>query len=332
MKLPVAPRHIPMLGAAVVLIAAFLFGAFTYDRFASWAVVRNLLVDNAFLGVAAIGATFVILSGGIDLSVASVMALTSILIAKLVETSGTHPALAIALALLLGTAFGAAQGALIQAFELPAFMVTLAGMFLARGIAFWIHPQSIGIHHDFIATTLNDSLSFRIPLGPRGISIPLTVDILLAVFAVSCFVLSSTRFGRSVYAVGDDATSARLMGVPVARTRVLVYTLSGLLSSLAGVVYTLYNQSGNPAEPRGTELDAIAAVVIGGTLLRGGVGSVTGTLLGVLIFGLVQTLIAFQAAITDVSSWWTRIIVGGLVLVFLTAQRGVEWLGSRRSS
>lgn len=322
----ISQRQIPLLATAVVLVGVFIAGAIAYPNFASWAVIRNLLVDNAFLGVAAIGATFVILSGGIDLSVGSVMAFTSILIATLVERSGIHPAAAIAIAIAIGTLFGAAQGSLIQLFALPPFLVTLAGLFLLRGLAFAVHPQSIGLRHPFIGQTLNDTLSLTLPLGKRGIVIPLTVFIFLAALAVAWFALRHTRSGRAVYALGDDESAATLMGLPVARTRILVYTISGFLSALAGVVFCLYQQSGDPAACRGLELDAIAAVVIGGTLLSGGVGSVIGTAMGVLILGLIQTLISFQG---DLSSWWTRIVVGLLVLLFLALQRVLDALGSR---
>ncbi|MBK7405377.1 MAG: sugar ABC transporter permease YjfF [Phycisphaerales bacterium] len=329
MRRLVPQRGIPLMATAVVLVGVFAAGAFRYPHFASWAVVRNLFVDNAFLGIAAVGATFVILSGGIDLSVGSVMAFAATLIASLVERHGMHPALAMSVALLAGLGFGALQGALIRGFRLPPFLVTLAGLFFARGAAFAVHPQSIGIRHPFVAQTLNDTLSLRFHLGAKIMTIPCTVFLLLATFGAAWVALRHTRFGRSVYAIGDDEHAAGLMGLPVARTQVGVYAVSGLCSALAGVAFTLYQQSGDPAACKGLELDAIAAVVIGGTLLTGGVGSVLGTLLGVLILGLIQTLIAFQG---DLSSWWTRIAVGALVLLFLGLHRGVEGLARRAAA
>jgi len=306
-----------------VLGLFFAIGALAFPHFASIAVVRNLLVDNAFLGVAAIGATFVILSGGIDLSVGSVMAFTSILTATLVEVWHVHPLAAMAAALIVGAGFGTLQGVLIACFELPAFLVTLAGMFFARGAAFAVHPQSIGITHPFIAATLNEKCSLRLPLTPPGTELPITVLVLMVCFGFAWFMLGHVRLGRRVYAIGDDPAAALFMGVPVARTRILVYAISGTLSALAGVVFMLYQQSGDPAACKGLELDAIAAVVIGGTLLRGGVGSVAGSLAGVMILGLIQTIIAFQG---NLSSWWARIVVGALVLLFLAAHRVVSRL------
>lgn len=324
-----SPRHIPLLASLAVFACAFTYGAVSYDNFASWAVVRNLAVDNAFLLVAAVGATFVILMGGIDLSVGSVMAFTSILVATLVEKHGWHPASAALAAVALGSVFGSLQGLLIQAFSLPPFMVTLAGLFLARGAAFSISPQSLAIRHPFVATTLNESLSFNFPLGDQGVLIPITVPAALAILLASAFALRHTRFGRAIHAIGDDEASARLMGLPIASVRVSTYAVSGCLSALAGVIFLLYQQSGDPASSKGFELDAIAAVVIGGTLLRGGIGSVLGSAVGVAILGLIQTIIIFQG---NLSSWWTRIVVGVLVLAFVGLQRAITAAAGQRSA
>lgn len=310
--------HAPLLVTFGLLLGLFIFGAATYPGFASVAVIRNLFVDNAFLGVAAIGATLVILSGGIDLSVSSVMAFTSILVATLIGHAHVHPLLAFVIAVCLGLAFGALQGVLIATLDIPPFLVTLAGMFFVRGMAFAVHPQSVGIDHPFVAVTLNESLSLRLPVGPNGTTIPVTVVLLLGLLVAAWVTLKHTRFGRATYAIGDDAGAAALMGLPVRTTRIHIYALSGGLSALAGVEFALYQQSGDPASCKGLELDVIAAVIIGGTLLRGGIGSVVGSFAGVLILGLIQTIIAFQG---NLNSWWTRIVAGALVLLFLLLHR-----------
>lgn len=315
------PRYVPPLATAAVMIGLYVTGCLSFPRFGSLRVVVNLFGDNAFLGVAAVGATFVILSGGIDLSVGSIVALTGILIARLLE-AGWPPGAAIALALALGALFGAAMGALIQVFELPPFLVTLGGMFLARGLGFVIHDQSLGINHDFYANTISQTLA--VPLAAR-LRWPFTASCFVAVLVLATLVSRYTRFGRNVYAIGSNESSARLMGIPVGRTKVSIYTLAGFCSALGGVVATFYMQSGNPASFVGLELDAIAAVVIGGTLLTGGVGSVPGTLMGVLILGLIQTLITFQG---NLNTWWTKIAVGVLLLLFIVLQRSL----SRKSS
>jgi simple sugar transport system permease protein len=280
-----------------------------------------LFGDSGHLGVAAVGATFVILSGGIDLSVGAVIAATSILIATLIS-AGFHPLLAILIALLAGACFGALMGSIIHFYEQPPFMITLAGMFLARGLGFVVRPQNLGIQNGFY-DYINDNIV--IPLSSRA-SLSFTAISFLVVLAVGIFIAHCTRFGRAVYAIGDDESSARLMGVPIGRTKVLVYTLAGFCSALAGVVFTFYMQSGNPAACVGFELDAIATVVIGGTLLTGGVGFVGGTAFGVLIWALIQSLINFQG---NLNSWWTSIAVGILLLLFIGLQNLVTAVSSR---
>jgi len=324
MKFRFSARFIPLMATALVLASLYILGCVSFDNFGSLRVLVNLFGDNAFLGIAAVGATFVILSGGIDLSVGSVVAFTSILIASLVG-HGLSPFAAITIALIAGAIFGAFMGVLICAFELPPFLVTLAGMFLARGLGFIVHPQSLGITHPFFLERVTEGLS--ITINDR-VSIPFTATCYVAVFLVALVVAHYTRFGRTVYAIGGDEHSAGLMGLPVLRTKVLTYTLSGFCSALAGVVYTFYTQSGDPASCVGLELDAIAAVVIGGTLLTGGVGFMAGTAMGVLILGLIQTIITFKG---DLNTWWTRIFVGFLVLVFILLQNAVSAISKRFS-
>ena len=284
----------------------------------------NLLIDNAFLLIVAVGMTFVILTGGIDLSVGAVVAFSTVLLASLVQHHGWHPLAAIALVLALGTAFGAAMGVMIQRYRLPPFVVTLAGMFLARGAATLVSVESIGIDHAFHVALAN----LRIPLG-GGASLAFGALVALLVVAGGAVLAGMTRFGRAVYAIGGSEQSAALMGLPVAATLVRVYALSGFCSALAGVVYTFYMLSGYSLHGNGLELDAIAAVVIGGTLLAGGSGYVLGTLVGVLVLGLIQTLIVFDGSL---SSWWTRIAIGALLLVFCVLQRLLLRTSQRRQA
>lgn len=309
------PRYIPLLATALVLLALYGAGCALYPNFGSLRVLVNLFGDNAFLGVAAVGATFVILSGGIDLSVGAVVAFVSIFIADALAR-GVPPGLAIALALLIGAVFGAAQGWLIRGFELPPFLVTLGGMFFMRGLGFVIRDQSAPIEHPFYMETLG---RLAIPLSGR-VTFPFTATCLVLVVLAASWIATMTRFGRSVYAIGSSEPSALLMGVPVGRTKVWIYALSGFFSALGGIVATFYMQSGNPASFVGLELDAIAAVVIGGTPLTGGVGFVPGTLMGVLILGLIQTLVIFQGNLT---TWWTKIAVGLLLLLFILLQKAL---------
>lgn len=309
-------RHVPVLVTATLLLILFLAGGLQFEGFASTRVALNLFTDNAFLAIAAIGMTFVILSGGIDLSVGAVIALSGVLSAVLIEQLGWHPLLAIPVIVLLGAGFGAGMGALIHCYRLQAFIVTLAGMFFARGLALAISAESIPIEHDFY-DAVND---FGVMLPGRA-WLGGTTIVLIAIAGAAVWLAHYTRTGGFIYALGGNAESAGLMGVPIGRTRILVYSLSGTLSATAGVVYSFYTASGYALAGIGLELDAIAAVVIGGSLLGGGAGYVLGTLLGVLVMGLIQTWISFQG---DLNSWWTKIVIGGLVLAFIVLQR---WIG-----
>jgi galactofuranose transport system permease protein len=304
-------RYLPLISTAVIAAALLFAGSRRYDNFLSPAVFSNILSDNAYLGVIAVGLTFVILAGGIDLSVGSVMALATVLIAKLIQDHHIHPVPAIIAGLALGALLGCAMGCLIHFFQLAPFLVTLAGLFFARGLAFVVSLESISIDHPLYSRLS----AIALPLGP--VELPLTAIAFLAVVVIAIYIAHFTRFGRNVYALGGSESSAALMGLPVARTKILVYTLSGLCAALGGVVHTLYIPSGNATAGSGLELDAIAVVVIGGTLLTGGIGYVAGTLLGILIFGTIQMAITFE----NLNSWWTRIAIGLLLFVFIVLQR-----------
>jgi galactofuranose transport system permease protein len=307
------PKYIPLLATAVVLVAVFGTGSMLYPNFGTPRVIVNLLGDNAFVGVTAIGQSFVILSGGIDLSVGSMVAFIGILIAKLLQV-GCDPFLAMGIALVIGTVAGGIMGCLIYFFEMPPFLVTLAGLFCLRGLGFVINPESIGIDHPFYAETLPQ---LSILVAPKAV-LPFTAMCFLGSVVVGTFIASFTRFGRNVYAIGSNESSARLMGLPIGRTKIATYAISGFFAALGGIVSTFYMQSGNPASFVGLELDAIASVVIGGTLLTGGVGFIPGTLMGVLILGLIQTLINFNGTL---NSWWTKIVIGVLLLIFIALQK-----------
>jgi galactofuranose transport system permease protein len=313
-------RYIPLIATIVVFVGLYLIGLQRFPGFGRWPVPLNFLTDKAFLGVAAVGMTFVIISGGIDLSVGSVIAFTGVFCAILIEQSGLHPLIVFALALALGAAFGGAMGAIIHSFKIPPFIVTLAGMFLARGMAFVLTKDSIPITHPFFNEVY--AIHVKFPNGGRFTAIGM---LFLLVVAVAIFVAHFTRFGRNVYAMGGSPSAALLMGVPIARTTVLVYALSSFLAALAGIIYSLLTDSGYPLAAVGVELDAIAAVVIGGTLLTGGVGFVAGTFLGVLIQGVIQTYINFDGSL---NSWWTKIAIGLLLFGFIVMQKLVSARGT----
>ncbi|WP_338553141.1 galactofuranose ABC transporter, permease protein YjfF [Paenibacillus sp. KS-LC4] len=306
-------QYIPIVVTAALLALMFAAGSFRYTGFFSLQVLLNLLIDNAFLIIVAVGMTFVIVSGGIDLSVGSVIALTTMISASLVQEQGWPPAVVIPLVLVLGAAFGWVMGAIIHYFKIQPFIVTLAGMFLARGLCYVISINTITIDHPFYTSMAQTKINL-----PGGFFISISVIIALVVVAAAIYLAHYTRFGRNTYALGGSESSALLMGLPVARTKILVYTFSGLCSALAGVVFTFYMLSGYGLHAVGLELDAIAAVVIGGTLLTGGVGYILGTFFGVLIQGVIQTIISFEGTL---SSWWTKIVIGLLLLLFIVLQR-----------
>jgi len=317
-----SPYFTPLVTVALLFVMLGAGGA-AYPGFLSVQVMFNLLIDNAFLLVLAIGMSFVILSGGIDLSVGSVLALATMISAWLLQVLHWPPLVVIATVLAMGALFGASMGALIHYFKLQPFIVTLAGMFLARGLCYLISINSITIE-DPLYLAMSQA---QLPL--LGGFVSPSALIALAMLAFGIWLAHYTAFGRGVYAIGGNEQSALMMGLPVARTKVLVYAFSGFCAALAGVLFSFYMLSGYGLHAQGTELDAIAAVVIGGTLLSGGYGFVAGALSGVLVLGAIQTLIAFDGTL---SSWWTRIVIGALLFIFCVVQRVMAIGAARRKN
>ncbi len=312
-------RYLPVVATFALFVGMFGAGGIRYDGFTDPQVVLSLLLDNSFLIVLAVGMTFVILSGGIDLSVGSVVALSTMIAAKTMEM-GWSPYLSMATVVLVGTLLGTLMGLLIHYLDIEPFIATLAGLFLARGLTYLISTSSIPIADETFV-----ELAFASITLPGGYYTTWTVVIALATVVVAAYVLARTRFGRTVYAVGGNEASAMLMGLRVAVVKVGVYAISGFCAALGGLLFALYTLSGYSLHAVGMELDAIAAVVIGGTLLTGGRGFVVGSLLGVLVLGTIQTFISFDGTL---NSWWTRIAIGVLLLVFVVVQR----LMTRRQS
>ncbi len=244
---------------------------------------------------------------------ASVLALTSVASAVLLN-NGMSPALVIPLMLLMGIAFGLVMGCINHFLKVEAFIVTLMGSFFARGMGAIISNRSVTIDDEFYRTLALTQIP--IPFLPNAyVYIYSLVAIVLLVVAV--YLAYFTRFGRTVYAIGNSEQSALLMGLPVARTKIIVYAFSGFCSALAGIVFSVSLLSGYGYYAPSMEMDAIASVVMGGTLLTGGVGNVIGTLFGVLINGTIVSILQFNGTL---SSWWTRIGVGGLTLIFIGIQ------------
>jgi galactofuranose transport system permease protein len=305
-------KYVPLLATLSLFLTMFTVGSVHYPNFGTGQVFLNLFVDNEFLLVVAVGMTFVILTGGIDLSVGSVVSLSTLVLAELVQ-HGWSPFLAFAVVLLIGSTLGFAMGCIIHYFEIQPFIVTLAGLFLARGLCYAITVNSYPITQSTYVSLAEQSINL-----PGGFYITAGTAVALVAVVIAIYVLHFTRLGRSVYAVGGNQQSALLMGLPVARTKIAVYTISGFCAALGGILLSFYMLSGSGSLAVGMELDAIAAVVIGGTLLSGGTGYVFGSVLGVLVLGVIQTLINFQGTL---SSWWTRIVIGLLLFAFILLQR-----------
>ncbi|MFN3526457.1 MAG: galactofuranose ABC transporter, permease protein YjfF [Paracoccus sp. (in: a-proteobacteria)] len=315
-------RALPLYATLLIFVLAYFLAWTQFPNILSTRVIGNLLTDNAYLGIVAVGMTLVILSGGIDLSVGSVIAFSGVFIAVMLRDTGLHPLIVFAMLLVLTAAFGGAMGFLIHRLAMPAFIVTLAGMFLARGAAYMLSVQSVPIVDPFYRTLQNA----YILLPGRG-RLTLIGVLMLLVVVIGMVIAHRTRFGASIYALGGGEQTARLMGVQQGRTTVLVYAFSGLMAGLSGIVFSVYTGSGYSLATVGTELTAIAAVVIGGTLLTGGAGYVFGTLVGVLTMGLIQTYIVFDGSL---SSWWTKIVIGLLLLAFILLQKGLLMLSQSR--
>ena len=315
-------RHasvVPALAAVLIFIVLLTGAQIYFGNFVTPRVLSALLLDNAYLLILAVGMTFVILTAGIDLSVGSVLALTGILGARMLAAD-VPPALVVPVMLLAGATIGLLIGILVQYFDVQPFIASLAGLFLARGLAFVVSLKSIRVEE----TSILWLQSTRWRLGdwyitPTGI-------LALVVVGIGAFVLAYTRFGRTIYAIGGNEQSARLMGLDVARTKVLAYVISGTCSGLAGLVLTAYSGAGYPRNGIGTELDVIAAVVIGGTLLSGGTGYVLGSMLGVFVYGTIKTVISFKGA----EQAWMQITVGLLLLFFIVVQRVIVARSERR--
>jgi len=314
-------NYISLYATIALFLVLFFSGSVLYTGFFTWQVFSNLFIDNAFLIVIAIGEMLTMLTGGIDLSVGAMVAFVSMIAADLLK-KGVNPYLVIAIVLLVGIVFGAVQGLLIERFNLHPWIVTLAGMFFARGASYLISIDTIAIDNPtFVAIS-----SLQIPIG-ADTYINISVIVCLIIVAAAIYLLQYTRFGRTVYAIGGSQSSALLMGLPVGRTKILVYTLSSFCSALGGLIFTIYTLSGYGLHCNGTEMDAIAACVVGGILLTGGSGYAIGPMLGVLVTGIIQNLIMFNGTL---NSWWTKVAVGGLLFLFIVLQRFIVVRGEKK--
>lgn len=306
-------KYFPLLITVVLFLVLFGIGSGMFRGFLSVQVFLNLFIDNAYLIIISTGMAMVLIVGGIDISVGSVIAMICMASAYLLEYGHVNPFLVMILMVLTGAVFGFIQGCLIHFFKIQPFIVTLAGLFFARGMTAVINTTSINIKNPMYLAVSN----VKITLFARNyITVGVVAALVLLILAV--VVMQFTKFGRAAYAIGGNETSAALMGLPVGKTKILIYTLNGVYSAFAGIVFSLYMLSGYTRHAVGAEMDAISSAVIGGMSLNGGIGYVIGALFGVLINGTIQTLITFQGTL---SSWWAKIASGLLLCVFIVFQR-----------
>jgi galactofuranose transport system permease protein len=305
-------RVLQQQGALIALLVLVVFGALRYgENFATGFNVQSVLADDAKYALVALGMCFVIMTGGIDLSVGSVAALGGV-VAVNVSGAGLVPAMLAALG--VGAAVGLANGVLVARYRLAPFLVTLATLLVARGLALYLADA-----RSAVADQASGFIDFG---GWRLLGIPVAFWIVALLFAAGALALHRTDFGRHVLATGGNEEAARLMGLPVDRTKLAVYVLSGALAGTAGAFLGAQTGSVDAAAGQGWELTAIAAVVVGGTLLTGGVGSVFGTLVGVLLLQLIFNIIVFENSRggIQISSYWESVIRGAFLLAVVLLQ------------
>jgi len=293
-------------GAVVVLILVVAVSALAFDNFLTEQNLENIVLQGAFLGLIVVGMTFVIISGGIDLSVGSMLGLGGIIAAQTVQVFWP---LALILPPLVCGLIGFGNGLLIAKAKMAPFIVTLAGLLGIRGLALALaNERPIGIDTSSLFAWFGQGQVF-------GIAVPIVF--VIVAFALGGLVLARTGYGRVIFAIGGSEESARLMGLPVDRTKVIAYTTSGALAGFAGALLAARLSAGDPNAGLAWELDAISAVVVGGTLLTGGAGSMSGSLAGVLLLSILQNLIN---QVGTLGSYAQQVVSGFFLIIVVVAQ------------
>lgn len=329
------PKYIMVYATIGIFLIIYCIGAILYGDigFTTPRTFVNFFNDNAYYGISAVGMTMVLITGGIDLSVASVASLTGMLIAYGYTKMGISPVIMMIIAIAIGIGLGTIMGMAIHFLNVPPFITTLTGNFLARGVCSLISRESISISHPLIDELAGFKITLYHPVdgGWEKIkpitSISLPVIMFVVMIIIGTIILQGTRFGRNVYAVGGNEQSAKLMGLPVGRIKITVYAFNGFCSALAGIAYLLVVKSGWNMALLGGELEVISCAVIGGTLLTGGVGYMIGTMFGVLLKSVIPALITFNG---HLNSWWGKIATGALLLLFIIIQKAVVSITSKK--
>ena len=309
---PVAAMIKGNIGIIAVLVIMCVIVSLATDKFSTPNNIISVLRQISINAYIALGMTFIIILGHIDLSVGAIVAMSGTLTVGLVVNQGIPVGPAILLGLLLGTLAGFISGAIVAVFRVPAFIITMAMMNVCSGIAY--------VYTGGQSTRITDEFFVAIGTGYLFDVIPLPVVYMVILIIIFSFLLAKTKFGTYVYAIGGNREAARLSGVPIKKVEIIVFTLSGLLSAFAGLVLCSRMYSGQPSVGDGYELDAIAACVLGGTSMSGGKGHISGTVFGAMVIGIISN----GLNLIGVSSYW-QLIVKGLIIacaVLLDAQKG----------
>lgn len=327
-KMKINSNTVLLLITIVLFIIMYGMGCVVYaDKgFTHLQTFLNVLINNAGLIIVACGVTCVMLTGGIDISVGSLVAMDCMIMAVGIEEWGLKSPVLMVLILVVGVVFGAVQGYCIAYLDIQPFIVTMAGLFFARGMTAVLSTEQVSITSDETFTKLS-TMKLNIPFNigayenKKGVlQIPyvrITVVVAILVVLIIFLMLRYTKFGRSLYAVGGNQQSATLMGLNVKKTRMLSHVLCSFLASIGGICYCLNTVCGTPTQATGMEMDAISSSVIGGTLLTGGVGNVIGTFFGVLINGTISILVKSHGKLV---SSWANIITAILLCFFIVLQ------------
>ncbi len=315
-----------LLITIALFVVMYAIGCVIYGGkgFAHFQTFLNILINNAGLLCVACGTTCIMLTGGIDISVGALIAMDCMFLAVGMEEWGMSAPLLCVLVLLIGVVFGLVQGFCVGYLEIQPFIVTMAGMFFARGMTAVISTDQVSISQNAFFVGLANA-KIKLPFGGytnnKGVlQIPfmrVTVVVALVVLVLIFLMLRYTKFGRSLYAVGGNEQSATMMGLDVKMTKLKAYVLGSFLCSIGGICYCLNTMSGSVRQALGLEMDAISSAVIGGTLLTGGVGNVIGTFFGVLINGTISTLVKTNGKLL---SSWSSIAVAALLCFFIVLQ------------
>lgn len=326
MKKKINSNNLLLLITVILFIAMYVGGCIIYSAkgFTHLQTFLNILINNAGLICIASGMTCIMLTGGIDISVGSLVAMDCMIMAVGIEQWGWSSPVLMIFVLVIGLVFGLVQGFCIAYLDIQPFIVTMAGMFFARGMTAVICRNQVSIVSDKIFTTLS-SMKITIPFGgyvnKKGVMqmpyLRITVIVALIVVVLVFLMLKYTKFGRSIYAIGGNQQSATLMGLNVKKTKLLTYVLSSFLTSIGGICFCLNTMAGTTQQALGLEMDAISSSVIGGTLLTGGVGNVFGSLVGVLINGTISALVKTNGKLI---SSWSNIITAILLCFFIILQ------------